>query len=77
VDTKMASSYANIFMGRLERDLLIQAPVKPLSWLQFIDDIEMEWAESARTSTTLLNWLMVFTRPSNSQLRFLHPVTSS
>jgi hypothetical protein len=30
--TKMAPSYANIFMGRLERRLLHYAPIKPLSW---------------------------------------------
>jgi hypothetical protein len=46
--TKMAPSYANIFMGRLERNLLMQAPVKPLGWLRFIDDIEMKWAESRK-----------------------------
>ena len=44
--TKMAPSYANIFMGRLETRLLIQAPVKPLSWLRFIDDVEMKWANT-------------------------------
>jgi hypothetical protein len=46
--TEMVPSYANIFMGRLERNLLMQAPVKPLSWLRFIDDIEMKWAESRK-----------------------------
>ena len=24
----------------------MQAPVKPLSWLRFIDDVEMKWVES-------------------------------
>nr|XP_022316718.1 uncharacterized protein LOC111120285 [Crassostrea virginica] len=43
--TKMAPSYANIFMGRLERNLLLKAPFRPLSWLRFIDDIEMKWVE--------------------------------
>jgi hypothetical protein len=38
--TKMAPSYANIFTGKLETDLLHGAPNKPLSWLRFIDDIE-------------------------------------
>jgi hypothetical protein len=39
--TKLASSYANIFMGRLERKLLQIAPYKPFSWSRFIDDIEI------------------------------------
>jgi hypothetical protein len=46
--TTMAPSYANISIGRLERNLRMQAPVKPLSWLRFIDDIEMKWAENRR-----------------------------
>jgi hypothetical protein len=40
--TKMAPSYANIFMGRLERRLLYYSPRTHLSWLRFIDDIEMK-----------------------------------
>jgi hypothetical protein len=43
--TKMAPSYANIFMCKLETDLLHGAPNKPLSWLRFIDDIESKWTE--------------------------------
>ena len=35
----MAPSYANIFMGKLEADLLEQSPVKPHTWRRFIDDI--------------------------------------
>jgi hypothetical protein len=41
--TKMAPSYANIFMGKLEGQLLKSVPLKPLSWLRFIDDIDMQW----------------------------------
>jgi hypothetical protein len=40
--TKMALSYADIFMGRLKRRLLYHSPPKPLSWLRFIDNIEMK-----------------------------------
>lgn len=44
--TKMAPSYANIFMGRLETRLLRHVPIKPFSWLRFIDDIEMKWTDT-------------------------------
>ncbi|XP_033752172.1 uncharacterized protein LOC117335980 [Pecten maximus] len=47
--TKMAPSYANVFMGHLESQLLASAPIKPFSWLRFIDDIEIKWT-SNRTS---------------------------
>ena len=42
--TKMAPAYANIFMGRLENQLIMSVTLKPFSWLRFIDDIDMKWA---------------------------------
>jgi len=44
--TKMAPSYANIFMGRLENQLLASVSLKPSMWLRFIDDIDMHWCHS-------------------------------
>jgi hypothetical protein len=41
----MTPSYANIFTGRLELRLLFYSSTKPLSWLRFIDDIEMKWVD--------------------------------
>ena len=40
---KMAPAYANIFMGRLENQLLMPVTLKTFSWLRFIDDIDMKW----------------------------------
>ena len=48
--TKMAPSYANIFMGRLERRLLQSVILKPFSWLRFIDDIDMKWTHGKNNS---------------------------
>ena len=44
--TKMAPSYANIFMGKLEKLIIHSTPHKPLSWFRFIDDVDMKWTES-------------------------------
>jgi hypothetical protein len=33
--TKMAPSYANIFMGKLEKLIIKSAPYKPISWFRF------------------------------------------
>ena len=41
--TKMAPSYANIFMAELEEKLLSNYPKKPLLWLRYIDDILCIW----------------------------------
>lgn len=37
--TKMAPTYANLFMGMLESRLLQHSPTKPRIWKRFIDDI--------------------------------------
>ena len=39
-------SYANIFMGKLEKLIIQFSPYKPLSWFRFIDDVDMKWTES-------------------------------
>ena len=44
--TKMAPSYANIFMGKHEILIMQSAPYKPVSWFRFIDDVDMKWTES-------------------------------
>ena len=44
--TKMAPSYANIFMGKLEKQLLESSIERPLSWYRFIDDVDMKGTQS-------------------------------
>ncbi|KAK3756747.1 hypothetical protein RRG08_018469 [Elysia crispata] len=41
--TCMAPTYANIFMGAIERRVLGSFPDKPLVWLRYIDDIFLIW----------------------------------
>ena len=41
--TKMAPSYACLFMGILEQKILAQATDKPELWIRFIDDILVIW----------------------------------
>ena len=41
--TKMAPSFANLFMGKLEKQFLSRQNLKPQIWLRFIDDIFMIW----------------------------------
>ena len=52
--TKMAPSYGNIFMGRLEKQLLQSVTPKPLSWLRFIDDKDMKWIHGRKTLEAFL-----------------------
>ena len=41
--TKMAVVFANIFMAKVETDILSQSVIKPLVWKRFIDDIFSLW----------------------------------
>jgi hypothetical protein len=44
--TKLAHSYANIFMRKFEKLIIQSASYKPISWFRFIDDVHMKWIES-------------------------------
>ncbi|XP_074633997.1 uncharacterized protein LOC141892561 [Acropora palmata] len=41
--TKMAVAFANIFMSKVETDILSQSAFKPLVWKRYIDDIFSLW----------------------------------
>ena len=41
--TRMAPSYANIFMGKLEQQAINDHHLKPLVWWRFIDDVFLLW----------------------------------
>ena len=56
--TRMASSYANLFLAKFETDALTLAPHQPHTWCRFIDDIFMIWThteDELRTFITYLN----------------------
>ena len=55
IDTKMATSYANIFMSKLEKQLLESSIEKKLSWFRFIDDVDMKRNKSDKDIDTLIN----------------------
>ena len=42
--TKMAPSYANLFMTRFEGKYVYTYPVQPKLWKRFIDDIFLIWS---------------------------------
>lgn len=71
--TKMAPSYAHKFMGRLERNLLLGAPFKPLRWLRFIDDIKIKWVENR----DCLNDFITFANSFHNSIKFTVDISSS
>lgn len=71
--TKTASSYANIFMGRSKRNLLLRAPFKPLSWLRFIYNIELKWVKIR----DCVDDFITFANPLHDSMKFTVDLSSS
>lgn len=55
--TRVAPSYANIFMGYLEEKLLDKALFKPHTYKRFIDDIFLIWIHSLQTLNEFVDYL--------------------
>ena len=70
--TKMAPAYANMFMGRLEKQLLMSVTMRPFSWLRFIDDIDMKWLHGRDNLDTFLQEANSF----HSTIRFTAEVSN-
>ena len=54
--TKMAPSYANLFMGYVEQDLLARSEKKPLVWFRYIDDIFFVWTHGKEAHDEFLQF---------------------
>ena len=68
----MAPAYANMFMGRLETQLLMSDTMRPFSWLRFIDDIDMKWLHGRDNLDTFLQEANSF----HSTIRFTAEVSN-
>ena len=44
--TKLAVAFANIFMAKIEKEILRQSSIKPIFWKRFIDDVISVWDTS-------------------------------
>ena len=55
--TRMAPSYANLFLGKFERDTLLNSPHRPYLWLRFIDDIFMIWTAGPEKLKIFVDYL--------------------
>ena len=55
--TRMAPSYANLFMGKFEREFLRTQTALPLVWWRFIDDVFAIWTHGEQQLQTFLGEL--------------------
>ena len=55
--TRMALSYANLFLAKFETDGLSRAPFQPFIWMRYINDIFMIWTRSVQDLNTFTSFL--------------------
>ena len=55
--TKMAPSFANLFLGTFEANALKNAPFNPHTWFRYIDDIFMIWTEGLGNLKIFIDYL--------------------
>ena len=58
--TKMAPSYANLYMGHLEYRFLRETADQPLMWFRYIDDIFFIWTHGEEKLTQFFNHCNTF-----------------
>jgi len=65
--TKMAVAFANIFMAKVETEILNQSALKPLVCKRFIDDIFSLWNTTREEITQFIQFIKL------SSLRLKYP----
>ena len=70
--TKMAPSYACLFMGFLEQKLLAKAPHVPKLWKRFIDDIFIIWTHGLKNWEIFLEYL----NNSHPSIKFVSTIST-
>ena len=71
--TKMAPSYANLFMSVLEQQMLSSYKYKPLAYFRYIDDIFMIWTEGDET----LNEFLMHCNNQNKHIQFEQTISKN
>jgi hypothetical protein len=71
--TKMAPSYANIFMGDQEELLLLSSLKQPLSWFRFIEDVDMKWTHGDKE----LDEFLEHANSIHPSMKFTHEVSKT
>ena len=73
MDTRMAPSYANLFVGNFEQLAIENAPLKPFVWWRYIDDIFIIWTEGEHNLKTFIDYL----NSIHPTIKFTHEYSNS
>jgi len=61
--TKMAVSFANIFMAAVETEIINRSHLKPLTWKRYIDDVFSLWNVNKEEINTFIELALAIIRP--------------
>jgi len=75
MDTRVAPSFANLFMNHFEEKFVYAYKHQPLIWLRFIDDIFCIWTNGVDTLMEFINHLNKST--SNSLMNLVNKTSAS
>ena len=70
IGTKMAVSFANIFMAKIETEIINHCTKKPLVWKRYIDDVFSLW-DTGKEEIKTLNKPTAITLQPNLRLKSL------
>ena len=71
--TRMAPSYANLFIGNFKQLAVENTPLKPFVWWRSIDDIFMIWTEGEDNLKTFINYM----NSIHLTIKFTHEYSNS
>ena len=71
--TRMAPSYANLFMGKFEQQAIDNSSLKLFIWWRFIDDIFMIWTHGEEHLKTFIGYL----NSNHPSIKFTHEYSNS
>ena len=73
VGTRMAPSYANLFMGKFEQHAIENAPLKPFVLWRFINNVFMIWTEGEQH----LKYFIRYLNSNHANIKFTHEYSNS
>lgn len=73
-DVFITSSYANMFMRKLEKQNLESSPHQPFSWFIFIDYVDMKWTDTEENLHRFFEHANDTHSSIHSPVKYLRPV---
>ncbi len=75
--TRMAPSFANLYMGHFEEEYVYKYPLQPWCWFRFIDDIKFLWPHGREELDRFINHLNYVGKLNGGSLQFTAQISET